>query len=124
MCAVVVSQVCDDLQDVYSEEAQELLCLLLRPHFKVLKFLPVAASICSRDGTRPKRIPLTVSLWLQAMLQAHDAIALKDFMPELHEVPHEVDEDDESAIKLVRLLKGASEPLVEKQHQKYSYGSR
>jgi hypothetical protein len=50
---------------------------------------------------------------LQALLEAHDQITTKDFMyqPVLPDVPYSVDEDEES-VKIVRLVKGAEEPLV------------
>lgn len=45
-------------------------------------------------------------------MMAHDSIALKEFQPDLPEVPHEVDEDEDSAIKLIKMVKGPNEPLV------------
>lgn len=48
---------------------------------------------------------------MQSLLLAHDQIATKDFEPLLPDIPHEVDEDEES-VKIVRLVKGSTEPLV------------
>ena len=48
---------------------------------------------------------------LQALLEAHDAVAARRFLPELPDIAHEVDEDEES-VKVVRLVKGSKEPLV------------
>ena len=42
---------------------------------------------------------------------AHDHVAAKDFLPQLPDIAHEVDEDEES-VKVVRLVKGNKEPLV------------
>ena len=53
----------------------------------------------------------------KALLEAHDQIAVKDFLPQLPEIPYEVDEDEES-VKVVRLVKGSQEPLVSDQLQK------
>ena len=51
-------------------------------------------------------------LLLQALLSAHDQVAVKSFIPNLPEIAHEVDEDDEASVKIVRLVKGTTEPLV------------
>ena len=51
-------------------------------------------------------------LLLQALLSAHDQVAVKSFIPHLPEIAHEVDEDDEASVKIVRLVKGTTEPLV------------
>ena len=47
----------------------------------------------------------------QALLEAHDQVEEKEFLPRLPDIAHEVDEDDES-VKVVRLVKGNKEPLV------------
>ncbi len=44
-------------------------------------------------------------------MYAHDQIAIKDYIPSLPDIPHEVDEDEES-VKVIRLVKGTTEPLV------------
>ncbi|KAK7023590.1 MAGUK p55 subfamily member 7 [Halocaridina rubra] len=46
---------------------------------------------------------------LQGVLQAHDSIAAKDFVPHLPEIPVEVDEDEET-VKIVQLVK-SNEPM-------------
>ncbi|XP_069998373.1 MAGUK p55 subfamily member 7 isoform X7 [Penaeus vannamei] len=46
---------------------------------------------------------------LQGVLQAHDSIAAKDFVPHLPEIPTEVDEDEET-VKIVQLVK-SNEPM-------------
>ncbi|XP_053631225.2 MAGUK p55 subfamily member 7 isoform X1 [Cherax quadricarinatus] len=46
---------------------------------------------------------------LQGILQAHDSIAAKDFVPHLPEIPVEVDEDEET-VKIVQLVK-SNEPM-------------
>ncbi|XP_076054291.1 membrane palmitoylated protein 7-like protein metro [Oratosquilla oratoria] len=46
---------------------------------------------------------------LQGVLQAHDSIAAKDFVPHLPEIPLEVDEDEET-VKIVQLVK-SNEPM-------------
>ena len=47
----------------------------------------------------------------QGCLEAHDGIASRHYQPRLSSVPYEVDEDEE-AVKIVCLVKGATEPLV------------
>lgn len=47
---------------------------------------------------------------LQGLLCAHDAVAQKDYLPRLPEIPQEMDEDEET-IKIVQLVK-STEPLV------------
>ncbi|XP_066987960.1 MAGUK p55 subfamily member 7 isoform X4 [Macrobrachium rosenbergii] len=46
---------------------------------------------------------------IQGVLQAHDSIAAKDFVPHLPEIPVEVDEDEET-VKIVQLVK-SNEPM-------------
>ncbi|XP_068209061.1 MAGUK p55 subfamily member 7-like isoform X2 [Palaemon carinicauda] len=46
---------------------------------------------------------------IQGILQAHDSIAAKDFVPHLPEIPVEVDEDEET-VKIVQLVK-SNEPM-------------
>lgn len=46
----------------------------------------------------------------QSLLCAHDAIAQKDFYPQLPDIPIEVDEDEET-VKIVQLVK-SNEALV------------
>lgn len=41
---------------------------------------------------------------------AHDAVAQKDYLPRLPDIPQEIDEDEET-IKIVQLVK-STEPLV------------
>ncbi|XP_069939986.1 MAGUK p55 subfamily member 7 isoform X6 [Cherax quadricarinatus] len=48
---------------------------------------------------------------LQGILQAHDSIAAKDFVPHLPEIPVEVDEDEET-VKIVQLVK-SNEPMMQ-----------
>ena len=43
---------------------------------------------------------------------AHDQVAEKSFMTSLPEIPHEVDEDDDAAVKIIQLVKSFTEPLV------------
>jgi len=43
---------------------------------------------------------------------AHDEVAEKNFVTCLPEIPYEVDEDDDAAVKIVQLIKSFSEPLV------------
>ena len=50
--------------------------------------------------------------FLQSFMMCHDQIALKNFMPVLPDIPHEVDEDDDATVKVIRLVKSPSEPLV------------
>lgn len=47
----------------------------------------------------------------KAFAKAYDQIAAKDFQPRLPDIPYEVDEDDDIAVKIVRIVKGATEPL-------------
>ena len=47
----------------------------------------------------------------QAFLDAHDEVAARHYQPRLSSLPYEVDEDEE-AVKIVCLVKGAAEPLV------------
>lgn len=47
---------------------------------------------------------------LQGLLCAHDAVAQKDYLPRLPDIPQEMDEDEET-IKIVQLVK-STEPLV------------
>lgn len=55
-------------------------------------------------------------LVFQSLLDAHDQVACKDFLPRLPDIPHEVDEDDGLCVKIVQLVKGQSEPLVSIQY--------
>lgn len=50
------------------------------------------------------------SSFTQSLLCAHDAIAQKDFYPQLPDIPIEVDEDEET-VKIVQLVK-SNEALV------------
>ena len=43
---------------------------------------------------------------------AHDEVAKKTFISSLPEIPHEVDEDDDAAVKIIQLCKSFTEPLV------------
>ena len=56
----------------------------------------------------------------QALFDAHDQVAAKDFLPQLPDIAHEVDEDEES-VKVVRLVKGNKEPLVRISFLVHSY---
>lgn len=47
---------------------------------------------------------------MQRLLDAHDAVAQKDYNPRLSELPPEVDKDEET-IKIAQLVK-SDEPLV------------
>lgn len=47
---------------------------------------------------------------MKGLLCAHDAVAQKDYLPRLPEIPQEMDEDEET-IKIVQLVK-STEPLV------------
>lgn len=47
---------------------------------------------------------------LQRLLDAHDAVAQKDYNPRLSELPQDVDKDEET-IKIAQLVK-SDEPLV------------
>ncbi|XP_064647255.1 MAGUK p55 subfamily member 7-like isoform X3 [Lineus longissimus] len=47
---------------------------------------------------------------MKCVFEAHDKIANKDYSPQLPDIPHEVDEDDQESIKIVRLVKN-NEPL-------------
>jgi len=51
-------------------------------------------------------------LCLEAVMFAHDEVAEKNFVTCLPEIPYEVDEDDDAAVKIVQLVKSFSEPLV------------
>jgi len=45
---------------------------------------------------------------------AHDQVAGRCFASlTLPEIPHEVDEDDDAAVKIVQLVKSFAEPLVQ-----------
>jgi len=43
---------------------------------------------------------------------AHDEVAERKFVSSLPEIPHEVDEDDDAAVKIIQLVKTFTEPLV------------
>jgi len=43
---------------------------------------------------------------------AHDQVAERNFVASLPEIPHEVDEDDDAAVKIIQLVKSFGEPLV------------
>jgi len=43
---------------------------------------------------------------------AHDEVAKKTFVASLPEIAHEVDEDDDAAVKIIQLCKSFTEPLV------------
>lgn len=84
----------------------------------------------SRKGTIPNANlidelrRLLESTHFRSLLNAHDRVARKEFEPCLPEVPYEVDEDDGSAVKIVRLIKN-NEPLgatikVSAEFMKYS----
>ena len=52
------------------------------------------------------------TFFLQGLAVAHDDLVNRSYTEEtLPDVPHEVDEDEE-AIKIVRIIKGDLEPLV------------
>ena len=48
----------------------------------------------------------------QSVMSAHDQVAERNFMTSLPEIPHEVDEDDDAAVKIIQLVKSFTEPLV------------
>ena len=48
----------------------------------------------------------------QAVMFAHDEVATKTFVASLPDIPHEVDEDDDAAVKIIQLCKSFTEPLV------------
>ena len=49
---------------------------------------------------------------LQAVMLAHDEVAERNFVASLPEIPREVDEDDDAAVKIIQLVKSFTEPLV------------
>jgi len=49
---------------------------------------------------------------VQAVMCAHDQVAERNFVTSLPEIPHEVDEDDDAAVKIIQLVKSFTEPLV------------
>ncbi|KAM7284164.1 MAGUK p55 subfamily member 7 isoform X3 [Ixodes scapularis] len=76
-------------------EARELELLLGSAHLNVRRTVPSGWAAAA------------ASLLLQALLEAHDAVARKDFVPSLGEAP--CDEDEET-VRIVQLVKG-NEPL-------------
>lgn len=50
------------------------------------------------------------SFVLQAILYTHDKIACADYEPHIDPIP--VEEDEESAVKIVSIIKKHNEPLV------------
>jgi hypothetical protein len=53
---------------------------------------------------------------LQSMITCHDHVAGNCLQPMLPEIPYEVDEDDDATVKVIRLVKSPSEPLVRYLH--------
>ena len=49
---------------------------------------------------------------VQALMLAHGQVAERNFVASLADIPHEVDEDDDAAVKIIQLVKSFSEPLV------------
>lgn len=92
----VPTQVLHALPKCPMSEARELELLLGSAHLNVRRTVPSGWAAAA------------ASLLLQALLEAHDAVARKDFVPSLGEAP--CDEDEET-VRIVQLVKG-NEPLV------------
>lgn len=86
-----------------SDASRQLFQLLQNPHVQVTLPFPL-----DRRNV-VQRLLLTVSC-VQGLLCAHDAVAQKDYLPRLPDIPQEMDEDEET-IKIVQLVK-STEPLV------------
>jgi len=48
----------------------------------------------------------------QAVMFVHDQVAERNFKTSLQDIPREVDEDDDAAVKIIQLVKSFAEPLV------------
>ena len=42
----------------------------------------------------------------------HDQVAERNFKTSLQDIPREVDEDDDAAVKIIQFVKSFAEPLV------------
>ncbi|CAL4064335.1 unnamed protein product, partial [Meganyctiphanes norvegica] len=86
-------------QTVVLSNAEDIAISIMREiHFR---------SIPSADAI--ELFAILQSAHIQGLLQAHDSIAAKDFVPHLPEIPIEVDEDEET-VKIVQLVK-SNEPM-------------
>ena len=94
-----------------SPDFEELCLLLKKPHLQVSLSDTLLIFIVYIFN-----IPMTTkffassSSYMQRLLDAHDAVAQKDYNPRLSELPQDIDKDEET-IKIAQLVK-SDEPLV------------
>lgn len=90
-----------------SDASRQLFQLLQNPHVQVTRPSTAERRLRRRP---PSAEPRVCCVCVQGLLCAHDAVAQKDYLPRLPDIPQEMDEDEET-IKIVQLVK-STEPLV------------